>query len=374
MTRICFVCGNIYPLLVNRPDLPIVGGAEVQQYQLARELARRGLEVSFVGEDFGQGPDIQAGGFRVLGYQLSANKLAQAATLWRALRRADADIYYVRSLPKHGALIFLFARRHGRKLVQALASDLEVAPELIAGRASRFIFRINMLWRARADAIIAQTEFQADRLRQRWGIRAETFPKLAPVMPASEHRPRPFSVLWVGTIAPHKRVEPVFDIAAQLPHIPFVIAGGPARGGEAYYQQARAAAAKFSNISWLGYVAHTEIGNLFEQAAVLLHTSPQEGFPNVFVEAWSTGVPVVTLGINPDGLVTGRGLGLCSEPAQAAEEIERLRAEPERLRQMGERGRAYVAEHNGPDTVMPRYVSLFNCLINPRGSGKPLHE
>jgi glycosyltransferase involved in cell wall biosynthesis len=372
MARICFVCGNIFPLLANRTDIPIVGGAEVQQYQIAQELARRGLEVSFVSEDFGQGPDTVVGGLRVLSYRLTRNKLEQASTLWRALRRADADIYYVRSLPKHSALIYLFARRHRRKLVQALASDLEVAPELITGRASRAVFRLNLLWRSRADAVIAQTAFQADRLWQRWGIRAETVPKLVPVGAAPQHRPEPFSVLWVGTIAPHKRVELAADIAALLPQIPFVIAGGPARGGEAYYEQARAYAAQQPNIRWMGFVPHAEIGRLFESAAVLLHTSPQEGFPNVFVEAWAAGVPVVTLGINPDGLLTERGLGVCSEYGQAAQEIERLRAQPERLRQMGARVRAFVLEVNGPDAVAPRYIGLFNRLMNPGSAGESL--
>ncbi|MEP7356422.1 MAG: glycosyltransferase family 4 protein [Anaerolineales bacterium] len=371
MPRICFVSGNIFPLLANRTDLPIVGGAEVQQYQLAQELAQRGLEVSFVSEDFGQGPDITIDGLRVLAYRLSPNKWEQASTLWRALRLADADIYYVRSLPKHSALIYLFVRRYRRKLVQALASDLEVAPELIAGRLNRLVFRFNALWRVRADAVIAQTAFQAQRLWQRWGIRAESLPKLVPLAAAAPACPEPFTVLWVGTIAPHKKVELALDIARQLPHTLFVIAGGPARGGQAYYDAARAQAAKQANVRWLGYVPHGEIGPLFQRAALLLHTSPQEGFPNVFVEAWAAGVPVITLGINPAGLFTERGLGVCSELSRAADEIERLRAEPDRLSEMGARGRAFVTEFSGPEAVMPLYLRLFDRLMTQRAERGP---
>ena len=374
MTRVCFVCGNIYPLLANRPDIPIVGGAEAQQYQLGRELACRGLEVSFVGEDFGQGPDTIVDGLRVLAYRLTWNKLQQASTLWQALRRADADIYYLRSLPNHSALIYLFVRLHRRKLVQALASDLEVAPELIRGRFSRWLFRFNTLWRAGADAVIAQTAFQAGRLRERWGIDAVTLPKLVPVDAAPHQAGRAFTVLWVGTVAPHKRVDLAAAIAAQLPRVPFVIAGGPERGGEAYYERARAEAEKQPNILWLGYVPYAEIGRLFERAALLLHTSPQEGFPNVFVEAWAAGVPVVSLGINPDGLLTERGLGVCTSFEQAAHEIERLWADLQRMRQMGARGRSYVLAFNGPEAVMPRYVELFSRLVQERRVAAPQLE
>ncbi|MEP7356421.1 MAG: glycosyltransferase family 4 protein, partial [Anaerolineales bacterium] len=194
MTRICFVCGNIYPLLSNRADLPVIGGAEVQQYLIAQGLAQAGFDVSFVSEDFGQGAEKMAGDFRVLAYQLSSNKLLQAQTLWRALRQADADIYYVRGLPKFSALIYLFARWHRRKLVQALAHDREVEPEIIQGWAHRLIYRFNFLWRARADLVIAQTRFQAERLRSRWGIAAQIFPSLVSVPPAQAARPA-FSVL-----------------------------------------------------------------------------------------------------------------------------------------------------------------------------------
>ena len=65
--KVCFVAGGIYPVLAARPDLPTAGGAEVQQFAIARELRERGVEVVFVGEDRGQGRDTWPSGFRPRG-------------------------------------------------------------------------------------------------------------------------------------------------------------------------------------------------------------------------------------------------------------------------------------------------------------------
>ena len=368
MIRICFVSGNSYPLLANRADLPVVGGAEVQQYLLARGLAQAGFEVCFVSEDFGQGAEVSAGGFRVLAYRLGRNKLRQSQTLWRALRRADADIYYVRGLPKFSVLIYLFARRHQRKLVQALAHDREVDPGIIQGRAHRLAYRFNFLWRARADLVIAQTRDQASRLRERWGIEAPVFPSLAPV-PEARAAPEAFSVLWVGGIRPHKRVEHVGEIAAQLPQTNFVVAGGPMRGYEAYYEQAKQKLTQHHNIRWLGFVPYVEIGCEFERASVLLHTSSQEGFPNVYLQAWAAGVPVVSLGVDPDGLIARHGLGLYVQPAEGAQAIAGLQADPGRLSEMGSRARQYVTETHRPDVVVPRLAAELQRLIANGANG-----
>lgn len=53
---ICFVALKAYGLLSGRDDLQHVGGAEVQQVPIARELVKRGYAVSFVASDHRQ-PD-----------------------------------------------------------------------------------------------------------------------------------------------------------------------------------------------------------------------------------------------------------------------------------------------------------------------------
>jgi glycosyltransferase involved in cell wall biosynthesis len=65
------------------------------------------------------------------------------------------------------------------------------------------------------------------------------------------------------------------------------------------------------NVEWLGPVPFEETLSWFDRAATLVNTSPEghEGFPNTFIQAWLRGVPVLTLGVDPDGVIREHDLG-----------------------------------------------------------------
>jgi len=365
--RICFVCGNIYPLLSNRVDIPIVGGAEVQQYLIGKALAECGVEVCFVTEDFGQGVETNIGSFRILAYKFGANKIKQGITLWQALARANADIYYVRVVPNFGGLIYAFTRLYRRKIVQALGSDAEVMPELTPGFQNSFSFQVHCLWRSRSDLVIAQTRTQASLLAKRWKIRSEIIPNVSWIIPShtSIRRETKFSVLWVGTISPRKRVELVGDIAKQLPEMNFTIVGGVASKFEDYYERVRHDTSG-TNIVWKGHVPFSQVQPYFQMSDVLLHTADgnQEGFPNVFLQAWAAGVPVISISTDPDGLISQNQLGYCVNSVQEAVANLKILAEDEILRsEISQRARLYIAETHDIDKIIPRYQYLFSRLM-----------
>ena len=87
-------------------------------------------------------------------------------------------------------------------------------------------------------------------------------------------------------------------------------------------------------------------------AAVVLSTADEEGFPNTFLQAWSSGTPVVSLKVDPDRIIEQRGLGAVAGTAQkAVEAIQDLMASPDRRDAIGARAMLHVSEAHSEASV-----------------------
>jgi len=98
-------------------------------------------------------------------------------------------------------------------------------------------------------------------------------------------------LLSVGALIPRKGHDIVIDAVALLPGISLWIAGeGPERAA----LEARIAAAGLSDrVRLLGSVAHDDLPALFAAADVMALASASEGLANAWVEALSSGTPIV---------------------------------------------------------------------------------
>ena len=102
--HICFVAPQAYPVFAGTTEHPLIGGAEVQQYLLAREFLRAGYQVSLIAYDFGQAEGESLGGVSVFKTHAPAAGLPvlrfihpRLTQLWQAMRRAGSDVYYQRA-------------------------------------------------------------------------------------------------------------------------------------------------------------------------------------------------------------------------------------------------------------------------------------
>ncbi len=354
-----------------------VGGAEVQVTHLAGLLARRAWEVSCIVADAGERLDsVNSDGVRVI---QSYRPLSRAWSvgwlthkwprLWDAMRRADADIYITRGANWLAGAAALFGRRHGRLSVFWMASRQDA---LNYGTQSRLPVHVRACYRygvRHADAIIAQTEEQRALMIQAANRHAIVIPNTW--IPSNGDLSSlvldDVGVLWVGNIRPRKRPEVALEVAELLPELPFTIIGGPVPGSEELYEGIVQRGNELGNVRCLGHVPHDEVHRYYAGATALLHTSEMEGFPNVFLEAWGHGLPVVST-FDPDGVIHRHRLGaICSTKARLASELRALTNDPVRCQATATRAINYVQRIHSPTAV----ASAVEDLLSRLGSSTP---
>ncbi len=368
--RICFVAPMAWSVLARDRAVPLVGGAEVQQAALARELARRGHEVSMVCLDHGQPEGVVIDGVRVhrmhapgAGLPVLRFLHPGASSVWRAMARADAEIYYQRSAGAMTAIVTAFARSHRRLAVYASACDLDFDPAvpLVQYGRDRVLYR----WGLRhADAVVAQTARQQRDCRAGYDIEATRIDSCHPNEAASARQTG--DVIWVGTIKALKRPELLVELARRLPDVRFRLIGA----GSAGAVQALRSGGIPPNVQVVGFVAHADVGVHFDGASVLVNTSTAEGFPNTFLQAWSRGVPTLAF-FDPEVRFEGAHL---SETAQSLDEmvqrLKRLKSDAAHWTGVSLHARRGFERQFSVGMAVDRYEALFDRVAQARDAAQ----
>ena len=361
---ICFVSLDNFAALVDDPKLGHIGGAEMQQALIGREFAKRGYKVSFVTLDHGQDNELEIDGMRIIkayepnvGIRMLRFLHPRLTSLWRAMKRADADIYYQRTRDSITGIVAAFCRWHRRKFVYAVAHDYDCMtdPPRFRARHLRISYRYGL---RRANLVIAQTVTQQKLLRDNFGINSMVIPNCAPGGADAVASARGRRLLWIGSLRPIKRLELLLDIAEQHQDLQFKVVGDGNSESE-YVQRLRSRAKAIPNVHLHGMVPHAYVHQFYQRAAALICTSRAEGFPNTFLEAWSHGLPVVTT-FDPDGIISSQGLGkVCKDVPELVAGIRQLLDSPERWQKMSRRARQFYLKNFTVDTVMAKFEKAF---------------
>ncbi|MFI5372134.1 MAG: glycosyltransferase family 4 protein, partial [Candidatus Eisenbacteria bacterium] len=313
--RICFHVPYLYPL-VSGGAVRYTGGLEVQQALLSRGLAREGFEVSVVTCDYGQPPRVTRDGVTYVrsfpphaGLPVLRFLHPRLTRTVAALRSTAADVYFMQGSGLLAGVTCDVAHARGVPFVFLAAHDWDTLRSMpFQGRSrERWWYRRALLG---CDLRLAQTEWQRDSLRREWGLDSVLLRNPVELPRATVDAGRDGVVVWLATYKTPKRPEWFTEMARRLPARRFVMCGvipEPPLGPEVY-EAARAAAQTCPNLEVRGFLEHDRLVELFREASMLVHTSPAEGFPNVFLEAWSHGLPTVT-GVDPDGVIATHGMG-----------------------------------------------------------------
>lgn len=231
----------------------------------------------------------------------------------KAIRRADADVYYVRGAPRLYIATRLLTWLHRKPLVFCIANDSDLDQEYLESRygpAARVYRRLLPA----ADEIITQTERQHDKLLNEFD-RESTVISNAYTLPSEEDvldQTRREHVLWVGSSDPEqKKPKRYLELARELADVEFVMISQDI-GHSEYHRELMVDAEAVPNLTFIENVPPDEVHDYYRKATVFVNTSDYEGFPNTFLEAWRYETPVVSLYYSLDDILDEKDVGIHS--------------------------------------------------------------
>ena len=280
---------------------------------------------------------------------------------------------YIRGISLVGFLIVILSRICLKRVVVALTSDLncvELPDKFWRNLWTKATLRF-------CNNVVAQTKDHQSLLRQNLGETSVVFPSVIELSKFDAignlaFASRDIDVLWVGTIEPRKGIENFLHLAEMAPELTFRAIGGPTGGGRNYFNGIQEKANSLNNVHMNGFVDPDKVLVWMKRSKILLHTSvpvhaglTKEGFPNVFLESWASGLMVVSLFVNPDGVLDSKDIGFRINSLEEAATILRkyTRIEHE-WRELSMNCKDFVNQRNSENAALKN--SLIQILTDTK--------
>lgn len=380
---VCFVSLYAYPLL-NQAARYVFGGSEVRAWLFGQALARlNGGDVSFVVYDHGQKGVEVFDGLKVFPhsyYKGSAigrtglkrligrgrERVEHSFFLKKSLRlkkervywQVGARVYCSVGLTRISAEVAQFCAAAGRRFVFLFGHDVEFSPDWPETRGY-----LGAILKA-ADLVITQTEEQSDWLKERFGATSLTIKNPIDLSGASEPSGRPPAerfALWVGKSKPFKRPEKLLELARLVPEFDFVMLLN--KGDEDIH--GRILAQRPKNVEIVESLPLAETDELFGRAFLLVSTASLEGFPNTFLQAGKHGRPILSLSVDPDGMISRHGCGFLAggDLKSLAAHLRSLAADDRRWAECGLAAWRYVSGHHRLEDKATQFRQGLESII-----------
>jgi glycosyltransferase involved in cell wall biosynthesis len=402
------VCGNVYPLF-DETKAGFIGGMETRAALLGRGLAATGRwAVSFVVESFGQPSFVRREGIDFHTYRPVYRPAARNVyprfrrrRWFPALNLDRRDLSLVWQIP----LVLLFrlfpplffplywrqrrpdvvccfgnndlsaeviadCHRLGVRTVLCIAADIDVSADYRPEDLTLNDYSVPK-WMGHyaletADHIFVQTEHQRRALAERFGRKGQVVRNPVAISaddpdrwPAREDRD---VVLWIGrSDTYHKQPLLFLELALRCPDIPFLMVVNNKHADVFETLQSR----RPPNLTIVERVAHKDIWDYYRRARAFVSTSAYEGFPNTFLQCAAAGVPVASLAVDPEGVLTQHGCGLLANGSLDALEaaVRSLWESPDLAERYARTFHAYALSHHGMDGQVRRFDALLQEVV-----------
>jgi glycosyltransferase involved in cell wall biosynthesis len=235
---------------------------------------------------------------------------------YKALKKIEPDFLY-ESVPSWKSyMTAFFCKILGIKHIIRISNDnlLDKRLRNTASRSHQFFLFLGLKW---CDFILAQNEFQLQKLKTKYPNKP-IFKFYNPIKINTQYMKFKVEMkgyfAWVANFRFQKNLQLLYNIALLLPEEEFRIAGVPTKHFDEESKKYVGELLKLKNVNFVGQLERSEIYPFFENAKFLINTSRYEGFSNTFLEAMTTGTPILTSNlVNPDGIIDKNNLGYVYE-------------------------------------------------------------
>lgn len=355
--KICFIDWFAYGLF--KPESKIVfGGAQIQLYLMAQELAKtNGFEVDFLTDNQRSCRQDKFG--RVTVHQLVRSPRTAGIfgrlihmtgylhffiRLFFQLKKIKAEVYIQRAASAETGLIALGCKLLGKRFIFMAAHTQDVDGSFVrknGWRGRLFLLGLNL-----ADKIICQSYDQQKQLNRKLQAKSAVIPSGYPIKsPQSVNKQ---DILWVARAEAWKQPEIFISLAQKFPREKFTMICPPAENDPAYFQPVKRFAAGRPNVRFIAQVPFQKINAYFARSKIFVSTSISEGFPNTFIQAGLNRTPIISLKVNPDNIIGRFGLGFCAvgDIRQLEKQLRQVLADESLRFRLGANAFNFVRDHH----------------------------
>ena len=230
-TEICFIAPKAYPLF--NPDVQEpFGGAELDLYFLATELAKdKDFAVSFITADYGQQYIEFIEGVAVIkSLNFKKNPLIGAVKVWRALRKADAAMYMIKTISAGMFLVALFCQLKRRIFLYRTSNTNScdgtyLRQHPLSGRIYKWALR-------KAGHVFVQNKTDRENLLRTTGVSSTAISNGHRISELCQSQRD--TILWIGRSVKIKRPMLFIELAEKIPKENFTMICSCATGDTKY--------------------------------------------------------------------------------------------------------------------------------------------
>ncbi len=365
-TALSFFMKDAYPLF-NPSSSGVFGGAEVDLYFIARELAKKEkYSVKFFVGDYGQ-PRIEERD-RVTLVKLRYSDLNQYGRWYHKIIRRiyiigelfldSSDILITKTASDTlGYLVLINKLLKRKKVIFKLGSDIDADIGFWKGKnlLIYFLYKFSLKF---VDCIICQSGTQqkllASHLNKKPLVIKNGFP-----LENNQQTDRKSQILWVSRYDYMKRPEMFIRLAQALPEERFVMV---MPGKEKAKGSLSSETAGTENLTLIDSIPFHEMQDYFNRAKCFVNTSEFEGFPNTFIQACLGATPILSFNVNPDNFIDKYSLGcFCNNSLDTA--INFIKSLNEnRILFYGKNALKYVEQEHNIVDKLEEYERLIDTL------------